>query len=166
MWASFKTHHLPRRRERGFTIVELLIVIVVIAILAAITIVSYNGISTRARYSVMQQDIEAMNKAVLLYYADNGKYPSTGTTAGNAIGANPAIPGITPTYMSQIPTIPDDGKGGYYAYLWSANGADYKIVRLSTSTANLPSIEATNPNPDTARPGRGWGVWSSGGSGL
>ncbi len=44
-------------KSRGFTIVELLIVVVVIAILAAITIVSYNGISRQAKNSALQSDI-------------------------------------------------------------------------------------------------------------
>lgn len=153
-------------RQSGFTIVELLIVIVVIAILAAITIVAFNGIQDRARYTAMQQDLSTINKAILLYYAQNGSYPASGTTGGNVTGASPNIPGLVPTYISAIPTIPNDGKAGYYAYLWAANGAEYKLVRLATSSANLPEIERSAPNPDATRTGRGWGYWSSGGSGL
>ena len=51
-------------RLKGFTIVELLIVVVVIAILAAITIVSYNGIQNSARQSKMNSDIATIMKAV------------------------------------------------------------------------------------------------------
>ena len=51
-------------KQRGFTIVELLIVIVVIAILAAITIVAYNGIQTRARESKMNMDLMNISKAI------------------------------------------------------------------------------------------------------
>jgi prepilin-type N-terminal cleavage/methylation domain-containing protein len=68
------------RNQGGFTIVELLIVIVVIGILAAITIVSYNGIQQRAknisRISAARQALGAVNA----YIAANGKYPlATGT---------------------------------------------------------------------------------------
>jgi len=71
---------------RGFTIVELLIVIVVIAILAAITIVAYNGIQNRAQASAVQSDLAAAKKKLLLYQVDdaNGQYPSTGTTLASA----------------------------------------------------------------------------------
>ena len=52
------------RKQTGFTIVELLIVIVVIAILAAITVVAYNGIQNRAYDSAVQSDITAFAKKV------------------------------------------------------------------------------------------------------
>ncbi len=153
-------------KQKGFTIVELLIVIVVIAILAAITIVAFNGIQERARYSAMQQDLKTLNNAINMYYTDNNQYPSSGSTGGNVIGASPNIPGLVPTYINSIPTIPNDGKGGYYAYIYSANGADYKLVRLASSPANLPTVERSAANGDPSRTGRGWGYWSAGGSGL
>ena len=61
--------------SRGFTIVELLIVIVVIAILAAITIVAYNGIQGRAYSSAVQYDLNAIAKNLEIYKLDNGTYP-------------------------------------------------------------------------------------------
>lgn len=157
-----------KRSQSGFTIVELLIVIVVIGILAAITIVAYNGIQERARYSTMQQDINSLNKAIQLYYADNGTYPYSGAAGGVVSGTTVAIPGLIPTYIAKSPAIPNDGIGGYYAYIWSANGANYKILRLVPTGTPLPSVEQSNQNPDpnTGRTGRGWGYWSSGGSNL
>ena len=59
----------------GFTIVELLIVIVVIAILAAITIVSFNGIQSRAYDTSVKSDLTALTKKMELYSAENGRYP-------------------------------------------------------------------------------------------
>jgi type II secretion system protein G len=161
-----KYNTLKLKKSSGFTIVELLIVIVVIGILAAITIVAYNGVQQRARYSAMQSDISSLNKAIQLYYADNGTYPYSGSGIGNVVGPSPAIPGLVPTYLSKIPTIPNDGIGGYYAYIWSTNGADYKLIRLVPNGVPLPSPEQANPHPDPARPGRGWGIWSSSGASL
>lgn len=62
-------------KQTGFTIVELLIVIVVIGILAAITIVAYNGIQTRAENTKTTQAVAQYVKAILSYSAINGMYP-------------------------------------------------------------------------------------------
>ena len=60
------------QRNGGFTIVELLIVVVVIAILTAITIVSYNGITQRANASSAQSTASQVAKKVLAYAVTNG----------------------------------------------------------------------------------------------
>ena len=64
-------------RRSGFTIVELLIVIVVIAILAAISVVAYNGIRQRAIESSLAADISNANKLLGIYHANNSLYPAT-----------------------------------------------------------------------------------------
>lgn len=63
---------------KGFTIVELLIVIVVIGILAAISIVAYNGIQNRAYDTAIQNDLNNLAKLVHLESADTGTYPAGG----------------------------------------------------------------------------------------
>lgn len=67
----------PAANRSGFTIIELLIVIVVIGILAAITIIAYNGVQIRARDATRKADIAAIQKYVELYIADNGTPPDT-----------------------------------------------------------------------------------------
>ena len=69
MWA--------KNTNKGFTIVELLIVIVVIAILASITVVAYNGIQSRAYDSTIKSDLANFAKKIEITKADTGSYPSS-----------------------------------------------------------------------------------------
>ncbi len=76
---SFKKY-----KNRGFTIVELLIVIVVIGILATLVITTYNGIQEKARNTKRETDVNALQGQIEAYEAQNGNYPSIGaSTAAN-----------------------------------------------------------------------------------
>lgn len=62
--------------KKGFTIVELLIVIVVIGLLASVSVVAYRGVAERAKYSAVKSDLSNTAKQLGLYKAENGQYPS------------------------------------------------------------------------------------------
>lgn len=64
------------QKQKGFTIVELLIVIVVIGILAAIVIVAYNGIQNRANDTAVQSDLANFSKKINLINVETGTYPT------------------------------------------------------------------------------------------
>lgn len=65
-----------KNKQQGFTIVELLIVIVVIGILAALVITTFTGIQQKARNTERETDIKAIHGQVEAYYAQEGKYPT------------------------------------------------------------------------------------------
>lgn len=130
-------------KESGFTIVELLVVIVVIGILAAITVTTYNGIQGRARDTSRMVDIGSIAEHIELYKVQTGSYPvtttnvttdgSSGATTDSNCGVGTQsinwVPDLVPNY---IPTLPQSdgvrpyGPGsGCYKY-WS-NGEDYII---------------------------------------
>lgn len=73
----------------GFTIVELLIVIVVIAILAAISIVAFTGIQSRANDSAVQNDLRNFAAKIMEYHAISGSYPSGQVVIRNGSGHGP-----------------------------------------------------------------------------
>jgi prepilin-type N-terminal cleavage/methylation domain-containing protein len=74
-------------KQKAFTIVELLIVIVVIGILAAITVVAYTGMQTRAKNTQVATAATSYNKAIQSYIIDNGTNPSvTGCLGANYPG--------------------------------------------------------------------------------
>jgi general secretion pathway protein G len=66
----------PRGSGEGFTLVELLIVISLISILAAMGLVQYRNSVTAAREATLKTDLFRMRDAIDQYYADKGKYPS------------------------------------------------------------------------------------------
>jgi prepilin-type N-terminal cleavage/methylation domain-containing protein len=84
MWAKDKKIF---KHQPGFTIVELLIVVVVIAILATITLVTYNGIQQRARNSQTLSAVNAYLKGIAQYTVLNHSYPPT-TQNYNCLGEN------------------------------------------------------------------------------
>lgn len=63
-------------KARGFTLLELLFVLVVVALLAGIVGPMLTGSISRARESTLKEDLRALRKAIDDYYADNGKYPA------------------------------------------------------------------------------------------
>lgn len=109
-------------KRNGFTIVELLIVIVVIAILAAISIVAYNGIQQRAREAEASTALSQAKKKLELYKIDNSSYP----TSGNLSAA-----GITDTDVSFQYT----SNGSTYCITGTATNVSYKATESSSPTA-------------------------------
>jgi prepilin-type N-terminal cleavage/methylation domain-containing protein len=65
-----------KKRNKGFTIVELLIVIVVIGILALLVITTYSGIQAKARNAKRQTDIQSLQTQIEAFFSQNGYYPS------------------------------------------------------------------------------------------
>jgi len=161
---SFMQHKQPR----GFTIVELLIVIVVIAILAAISIVAYNGIQERANFTRAQSDLKSLNNVVLQYYAVNSSYPDTSGVWRSQTGSGDNyIPGVKPDFISVLPK--DKVNSGSESYYYRSNGVDYKLIRHTQAEAaggkGLPGVErSNNPLFDSVRATWAWGYSTSGGA--
>jgi type II secretion system protein G len=95
------------KQQKGFTIVELLIVIVVIGILATLVIVTFTGIQQKARNTKRQTDVNAIQSHLEAYKAQNGYYP----TRAN-INDTSTTPRWTATNMKGLdPSALQDPKG-------------------------------------------------------
>jgi type II secretion system protein G len=154
--------------EHGFTIVEILIVIVIIGILAAITITAYNGTQDRARFTLMRSDLQSIIKALDMYKVDNDRYPNTVGQSGctsnwcgwdQATGNN-FITGLSPKYVTKIPQLPDSN-AREDTYLYQSDGTDYQLIRFKPAAlGGLSAAEMTN-NPllmtGSGYDGIGWG---------
>jgi general secretion pathway protein G len=113
---------VKNKQQKGFTIVELLIVIVVIGILAAITIVAYSGIQARSRTAAATADLRSLEKAMLMYRADYGKLPLaadwySGTTMPpTSRWATEVIAGLKAEKIISTSALEKDPWGQYYWY--------------------------------------------------
>ncbi len=157
-----------KKSRSGFTIVELLIVIVVIAILAAITIVAYNGIQQRAKFSKLQSDLGLIRKSLELYRAENNSYPVTGTFAAPAwryscsTGITSFISGIN-TYTSSIPQAPcnNGGTNTNDTWLYGSDGSGYKLLHLRPSDASIAgNVPVSMRDSRYSASSPSWGYWT------
>ena len=123
---------MMRRTSHGFTIVELLIVIVVIGILAAITIVAYNGIQQRARITAVNSALSQSAKKIALYQVDNGSYPATGSLAAAGVTDSQDV-----------------------SYQYTGAGSTFCLT-ATTGTVSYKTTETTNPTAGGC-PGHGQG---------
>lgn len=169
---------------RGFTIVELLIVIVVIGILAAIVIVAYSGVTAKSQYATMRQDMTTIRKLLELYKVDHGDYPNSANcvnTSGETSyqsswcgwdqgQGSSFIPGLVSTYASRIPTL-DRSLPQANSYLYQSRNAagdspgtdSYELIRFVNTGLN--SAENASSNPDrmlgSGYDGIAWGFKSN-----
>jgi general secretion pathway protein G len=125
---------LPKRFHPGFTIVELLVVIVVIGILASIVTVAYSGVQTRARDNVRKTDIMNLAKLLDLHYTVWGSYtqPEIRATDYSYEGTNDWAANsdlrrlVTEGYLTKLPIDPINNTTYFYSYEpWNAGDGGY-----------------------------------------
>ena len=86
--------------ENGFTLIELMIVIAIIGILAAVAIPKLTGVKGRANISAVQSELKSLQSSLEMYYIDHGSYPTGG------------LSNLVPSYTSQE-AIEDPGGNEY-----------------------------------------------------
>jgi prepilin-type N-terminal cleavage/methylation domain-containing protein len=108
-----------KSKQQGFTIVELLIVIVVIGILAALVITTFTGIQQRARNTERETDIKAIHGQVEAYFAQNGRYPTLANLNDDAWRAADNLKGLdedalhSPNETTDVAAAPSATQYGY-----------------------------------------------------
>ena len=114
------------RKQQGFTLIELMIVVAIIGILASVAIPAYQDYTAKAQVSEAFSLASSAKSAVSLYYAENGSFPSDNATAGIA-GAS----SINGTYVTSV-TV---GTAGAITILFAAPAVESGNTVILTPTA-------------------------------
>ena len=123
------------RYKRGFTLIEMLLVITIIALLASLTLVGMGGARAKSRDSRRIADLHGTMNALELYYAKYYFYPSTNSWQGLIDILTDSSTGVG---VSKIAKDPLNSTGWTYYYGRSSNGQDYVIgAKLETKDPAL-----------------------------
>ena len=151
--------------SRGFTLVELLIVIVVIAILAAISIVAYNGVQNRGKAAAAQSLASQVAKKAEAWNALNNSYPTycqfaTGTTNGTGTATGVGIAGCTaganatgleaklddPNLITAVSPTSGNGVNTVQYVPCGTTGARIHFWNYTAATPQITSTTSTPPS--------------------
>ncbi len=138
------------QKQKGFTIVELLIVVVVIAILATITIVAYNGIQNRAHDTSIQSDLKNIaNKFEMYRHENEGVYPVGDTeirTTGIKISKNSYGPGFAGLHNLLYCRVSGDGPTTFALMAESKTGTIFVYRSATGGLSTLSGWPSTGSN--------------------
>ncbi|MDN5819265.1 MAG: prepilin-type N-terminal cleavage/methylation domain-containing protein [bacterium] len=154
-------------KHKGFTIVELIVVIVVIAILAAITIVAYTTLQAKANDSRRIQDVTNLQKSIEIYLHQNGQLPPRSSSAGSWATSRDQpsdyIQGISGegTSLSTLLVDPINTGNYYYRYyVYSAGSSGCESIKGPFYVLQVYTMESgDHPNADSpgwSCPNRDW----------
>jgi prepilin-type N-terminal cleavage/methylation domain-containing protein len=125
---------------RGFTIVELLIVVVIIGILAAIVIVAYNGVTNRAKTSKSQSTASTILKKFEAYNAEVGSYPAAWSSMSATSTASYYIPAASYTLKTTTTWASSDTEITFDLYSCSTGGLRVRSYDYTNGGFNLKYI--------------------------
>ena len=136
---------LPRRpagrKQRGFTLIELMVVLVIIGVLAALIVPNVLDRADDARVTAARTDIANINQALKLYKIDNQSYPSA-EQGLQALVSRPSTGPQPPNWRATLDKLPKDPWGRPYQYL--NPGLKGEVDVLSLGADGQPGGEGKN----------------------
>ena len=115
---------MEARTARGFTLIELIVVMLIISLLASLAVPRYFGSVEKSKSAVLKEDLSLMREALDKYYGDNDKYPGTldELVSRKYLRSIPRDP-VTESTATWIVVPPEDAdKGGVYDVHSGAEG--------------------------------------------
>lgn len=138
--------------QRGFTLIEMLVVIAIISILIGIGVNTFVSAQKKARDVKREAQLKDLKTALELYYLDHGHYYITGSTWYGETPAPPCpynvttqdyIPELAPTYIKALPHDPRANENCAGFHYRSTDGSGYKVLLHQSAEA-----------PDRYNPGK------------
>ncbi|MEQ6250378.1 type II secretion system major pseudopilin GspG [Sulfitobacter sp. HNIBRBA3233] len=132
-----------RDREAGVTLIEMMVVLVIIALVAAIIVPNVIGRPDEARVTVAQSDIRAVSSALELYRLDNRTYPTTAQGL-EALAVRPTSPPEPRNWVADgyLTAVPIDPWGNDYLYASPGETGGFDLMSLGADGA--PGGEGAN----------------------
>ncbi len=132
-------------KNHGFTLVEIMVVVVILSILAAVVVPKIMDRPDQAREAKVRQDIRALSSALDLYRLDNFTYPSTDEGLESLI-TKPASLSAGAKWKDggYIKNLPKDPWGNPYSYLQPGTHGEFDLFSLGADN----SVGGTGPNTD------------------
>lgn len=125
-----KQHSLTKtKKQQGFTLIELMVVVVILAILAAVAVPQFMDRPDEARVVKAKQDIASLSSALQLYKLDNFRYPTTDQGL-EALATKPDSEPEAPNWKTYMQVLPKDPWGKDYIYLSPGEKGDFDIYTL------------------------------------
>ncbi|MDP2785167.1 MAG: type II secretion system major pseudopilin GspG [Sulfurimicrobium sp.] len=133
----------PHRLSQGFTLIEIMVVIVILGILAALVVPKVMSRPDEARVVAAKQDISSLVQALKLYRLDNRTYPTTDQSL-QALAQKPASAPLPPNWKAggYLDRLPKDPWGNDYKYL--RPGAHGEIDVFSLGADGAPGGEGND----------------------
>ena len=122
----------PRDRQGGFTLVELLVVLVILGLVMGLVGPRVLGYLSSSRERTMHLQIESFASALDLYFLDTGRYPSNAEGLQALVKQPPGSEHWSGPYLKQ-PSVPLDPWGNAYEYHVPGKSAPYAITSLGST---------------------------------